>query len=174
MSLRMFVRFQHQGARLHVRLLQTRRISGKVRSEYIGALGRSTPPSRSASGWRSGPSCRSDSPVSEIAFLDEHAAIYAALHARIPMVTPDEQRAIQEENAKDDERFWDTMQEMNALSAEGHKLLVASAEAKREEHERLAADAAEKREVARERLASSRVAKASTAGSARSSTFTRK
>ena len=36
---------------------------------------------------------------------DEHDKIYGALHARIPMVTPDEQRAVQEENARDDERF---------------------------------------------------------------------
>ena len=45
---------------------------------------------------------------------DEHPKIYGALHARIPMVTPDEQRAIQEENAKDDERFWDALRDLNA------------------------------------------------------------
>ena len=61
---------------------------------------------------------------------DEHERIYAALHARIPMVTPDEQRAVQEENAKDDERFWELMRDLNAADAEGHKLLIASAEAK--------------------------------------------
>src|SRR5579872_7070329 len=32
---------------------------------------------------------------------NDHSAIYATLHAGIPMVTPDEQRAVQEENAKD-------------------------------------------------------------------------
>jgi hypothetical protein len=79
--------------------------------------------------------------------------MYAALHARIPMVRPDEQHAIQEENAKDDEWFWGMMQDVNASVAEGHKLLVASCEAKHQEHERLAAEAAEKTEVARERLA---------------------
>jgi hypothetical protein len=44
----------------------------------------------------------------------EHGKIYGALHARIPMVTPDEQRAVQEGNFKDDERFWDTMRDLNA------------------------------------------------------------
>ena len=150
----MFVRFQHQGARLHVRLLQTKRISGKVQSEYIGALGSvdaAVSVRERLAFWAKLPErlARLGNRVSS----DEHAAIYAALHARLPMVTPDEQRAIQEENAKDDERFWDTMQEMNVSSAEGHKLLAACAEAKRKEHDRVAADAAEKREIARERLA---------------------
>ena len=150
----MFVRFQHQGARLHVRLLQTKRISGKVQSEYIGALGSvdaAVSVRERLAFWAKLPErlARLGNRVSS----DEHAAIYAALHARLPMVTPDEQRDIQEENAKDDERFWDTMQEMNVSSAEGHKLLAACAEAKRKEHDRVAADAAEKREIARERLA---------------------
>jgi hypothetical protein len=81
---------------------------------------------------------------------DQHLKIYDAVHARIPIVTPDEQRAIQEENAKNDEKFWDAMHGMNAASVEEHKLMIASAEAKRQEHERLAA---EKVEAARSRLA---------------------
>jgi hypothetical protein len=84
---------------------------------------------------------------------DQHRKVYDALHAHVPMVTPDEQWAIQTENVKDDEQFWDAMQEMNASSAEGHKLIAAAAEAKRQEHERQAADAVEKRDVARGRLA---------------------
>ena len=52
---------------------------------------------------------------------------------------------------KGDERFWDAMRDVNAASAEGHRLLIASAEAKRKEHERLAADAVKKHPVARER-----------------------
>jgi hypothetical protein len=69
------------------------------------------------------------------------------------MVTPDEQRAVLEENARDDERFWDVVQDMNAASAEGYKGLIASTETKLKETERAAADAAEKGEAARERLA---------------------
>ena len=42
--------------------------------------------------------------------------IYRALHARIPMVTPDEQRAIQEENANGgDERFWEAMRDVGVF-----------------------------------------------------------
>jgi hypothetical protein len=84
---------------------------------------------------------------------DEHGKIYDALHARIPMVTPEEQRTIQEENAKDDERFWAMMHDLNAASAEEHKGLIASAATKKAELEAAAVAAVERRDVARERLA---------------------
>jgi hypothetical protein len=86
-----FVRFQRQGARLTARLIQARRASGRVQSEYIGALGSvdaavsvlerlafwaKLPERLARLGNRVGP--------------DEHGRIYAALHARIPMVTADE------------------------------------------------------------------------------------
>jgi hypothetical protein len=45
------------------------------------------------------------------------------------------------------------IRDINASSADGRKVLIASAEAKKAEHERAAADAAEKVEAARERLA---------------------
>ena len=59
---------------------------------------------------------------------DDQAKVYAALHARIPMVTPDEQRAIQEANAEGDERFWEAMRDMGTASVEEHKALIARAE----------------------------------------------
>ena len=82
-------------------LMQTRRVAGKVRSEHIASLGSvdadvsvrerlafwaKLPERLARLGNRVGP--------------DDQAKIYGALHARIPMVTPDEQRAIQEENAR--------------------------------------------------------------------------
>jgi hypothetical protein len=69
------------------------------------------------------------------------------------MVTPDEQRAIQEENAKDDELFWDALHDLNASDIESQKQLIARAEAKIAEQKPLAAQAGEKAEAARERLA---------------------
>ena len=50
------------------------------------------------------------------------------------MVTAEEQRAVQKENFKDDERFWCVMQDLNAASAEEHKSLIAAAEAKLKRH----------------------------------------
>ena len=68
------------------------------------------------------------------------------------MVTPDEQRAVQEESFKDDERFWDTMRDLNASHIEGHKAQIAQAEAKIAEMAPEVAKAAERVEVARGRL----------------------
>jgi hypothetical protein len=149
----MFVRFRKQGQRLGVSLIQTRRVAGKVRSEHVAALG----------------SVDADVSVRErLAFWvalpgrfgrlgnrlgsDDHAKIYEALHARIPMVTPDEQRAIQEGNAKDDERFWDTLRDLNASSIEGRKALIAEAEAQNAEQKPLVEQAAERAEAAKVRL----------------------
>ena len=62
-------------------------------------------------------------------------------------------RAVQEENAIDDEQFWEAMRDIGVSTAEGYKHLIASTEMKLKETERAASDAAEKVEVARERLA---------------------
>jgi hypothetical protein len=117
----MFVRFRRQANRLQASLIQTRRASGKVVAEHIGTLGSvdggmsvreriafwaKLPGRLAALGNRVGP--------------DEHAKLYAAIHARIPMVTSDEQRDVQEENAKDEESFWGAMRDINAATAEDH------------------------------------------------------
>jgi hypothetical protein len=64
-------------------------------------------------------------------------------------MTPDDQRAIQEENAKDDERFWDTMHDMNASTIAEHKALIAKAEAKIAELAPKVAESAEHAEAAK-------------------------
>jgi hypothetical protein len=149
----MFVHFRQQGNRLQASIMRTQHIAGNVRAEHIASLGSvdadvsvrerlafwaKLPERLARLGNRVGP--------------DDHAKIYAALHARIPMVTPDEQRAIQEENAKNDERFWDTTRDLNASHIEGHKALIALAEKKIAEMEPEVAKAAERVEVARSRL----------------------
>jgi hypothetical protein len=68
------------------------------------------------------------------------------------MVTPDEQRAVQVENAGDDERFWGGIRDMNVANVEGHKGLVALAETKIAEQTAQAAEAAERAAAAKERL----------------------
>jgi hypothetical protein len=83
---------------------------------------------------------------------DEHAKLYAAIHARIPMVTSDEQRDVQEENAKDEESFWGAIRDINAATAEDHKRLAASVE-RSSGHELAAADTTDQYEQRGERLA---------------------
>jgi hypothetical protein len=151
----MYVRFRRQANRVQASIVETRRVDGKVVAEHIGALGSvdaavslreriafwTKLPGRLASlGNRVGP--------------DEHAKLYAALYARIPMPTLDEQRSIQEENAKDAERFWDAMHDISASAIEGHNALIAKAEKTvAKERPKLVA-AAEKRDTARQRLES--------------------
>jgi hypothetical protein len=146
----MHVRFRLQGNRLQASLVQGRRADGKVHAEHIGALG----------------SVDAEVSVrSRVAFwakihdrlaalgnrigADEHAKILGALHGRIPMVTPEDIRAVQDESFADDERFWDTMRDMNASHIEGHKALIAQAESRIAAMEPEVAKAAEKVEVAR-------------------------
>ena len=101
--------------RLQASLMQTRRVPGKMQNEHIASLGTvdadvgvrgrlrfwaELPERLARLGNRVGP--------------DDQPKIYSALHARIPMVTADEQRAVQEENAKDDERFWGAIRDLNA------------------------------------------------------------
>ena len=150
----MFVRFRQQGNRLQASLVQNRRAAGKVQAEHIGALGSvdAAVSIRERLAFWAKLSGRLASLGNRVG-PDEHAKLYPAIHARIPMVTSDEQRAIQEENAKDEESFWGAMRDINAASAADHKRLVASAEAKLKEHELAAADAADRYETAKERLA---------------------
>jgi hypothetical protein len=125
----MFVRFRQSRNRLQASLVETRRVAGKVRHEHIASLGAvDVPPSirERLTFWARLPE-RLDRLANRI---DGDAAgkIYAAVHARIPMVTPEEQRSLQEENAKADEQFWSGLRDMHAENVEGHKGLIATAE----------------------------------------------
>ena len=75
-----------------------------------------------------------------------------AVHAKVPMVTADEQRALQLENAKADAQFWDRMADMYAGTATDHKGLAARAERTAAEGEVERAKAAEHAARAKERV----------------------
>jgi hypothetical protein len=149
----MFVRFRQQGNRLQASLMESRRASGKVRSEHIASLGSvdaSVSVRERLAFWAKMPDtlARLGNRVS----ADDQGKIYGALHARIPMVTPDDQRAIQEENAKDDEQFWGSMHDMNAASVEETKAQIVTAERKIAEVAPQVQAAAERRDIAKARL----------------------
>jgi hypothetical protein len=146
----MYVRFRLQGNRLQASLVQGRRAAGKVHAEHIGALGSvdAEVSLRSRVAFWAKIHDRLAALGNRIG-ADEHAKILGALHGRIPMVTPEDIRAVQEESFKDDERFWDGMRDLNASHIEGLKGHIALAESKIAAMEPEVAKAAEKVEVAR-------------------------
>ena len=150
----MFVRFRQTARRLQASLITGRREGSKVHHEHVAGLG-SVP--------------LSPSPADRITFWTklhqrlealgnrvdaaQRGAIMAAIHARIPMPTQDDQQAVQLQHAQADARFWDTLAEMQAERIEGNKGLLATAQRAIAEGEPLAADTAAKAQTAKDRLA---------------------
>jgi hypothetical protein len=150
----MFVRFRETGCRLQVSLVETRRINGKVRHEHIASFGSvrlpMTVPDR-IQFW-----IRLHERLAKLSNRIDatlQGKILGHLHARIPMVTADEQRALQLDNAKDDARLWSAMQDLHAAQVEGHKDLVATAERVIADNQAAAAKAGERTQAASERIA---------------------
>jgi hypothetical protein len=148
----MFVRFRETPYGLQVSLIQTRREGGKVRHEHIAGLGAITIPTSAADRiafWR-----RLHGRLSALSnrIVDEQAKILGAVHERIPMPTPDEQRDVQLENAKADQRFWERLYDLHSDTIEGHKGVNAAAERAIANGEAGAANAATHARAAKERV----------------------
>ncbi len=91
----MLVRFRQTAAGLQCSLVETRRIDGAVRYEHVASLG-SVPASPSVADrlafWR-----RTYEQLAELAHridAETQGKIISAVHARIPIVIPNEQRAL--------------------------------------------------------------------------------
>jgi hypothetical protein len=127
----MFVRFRQSRTRLQASLIETRRVAGNVQHGHVTSLGAvSVPPSIQdrLRLWSDLPGRLAR--LSNRVAADDHPKIVDALHARIPMVTPDDLRTWQQENAEADRLFWTAMRDLNAEAAEGHKRVLATAEKK--------------------------------------------
>jgi hypothetical protein len=124
----MFIRFRHVATRLQANLVTTRRVAGKVKGEHIATLG-SVPLEPSVADriafWAKAHG-RLDRLANRIG--PDMAKIMGALHERVPMVTPDEQRELQLENARADERFHTGLAGMQASIVEDHKGLKITVE----------------------------------------------
>jgi hypothetical protein len=149
----MFVRFRERNYRLQVSLIETRRVDGKVRHEHIASFGSIdiplTVPAR-ITFWqrlyeRLGKLSNRVDPATQGKVLGE-------VHTRIPMVTADEQRALQLENAEADARFWEMVHSHDKGTIEEHKALVASAEHAITGIQSGMADTAAKATVAKDRV----------------------
>jgi hypothetical protein len=148
----MFVRFRETPYGLQVSLIQTRREGGKVRHEHIAGLGAITIPASAADRiafWR-----RLHGRLSALSnrIGDEQGEILGAVHERIPMPTADEQRDVQLENAKADQRFWEGLHGLHADMIEGHTGVIAAAERAIANGEAGAATAATHAKAAKEQV----------------------
>jgi hypothetical protein len=124
----MFVRFRPTRHRLQVSLIETRQLAGRGHHEHVASLGTIEVPL---------------SVAARIAFWEAlherlrklgnrvdaktQAKVLGAVHARIPMVTADEQAVLQRENAENDARFWSHIRDMHAEQIKGQERLAANA-----------------------------------------------
>ena len=125
----MFIRFRQTKTRLQASLIQSRRVGGKVRQEHVAMLGTvDVPPSVAERFvfWQ-----RLHKRMARLGNRTDaatQAKLFGDIHARIPMVTPDDLRALQLANAKADAQVWDAIANVHAGTVEGHKGLIANAE----------------------------------------------
>lgn len=146
----MFIRFRQTRDRLQVSLVENRRTGGKVRHEHIASFGSiATPFSVEArlAFW-----ARLHQRLAQLANRVDAAKLLGSIHARVPMVTADEQRSLQLQNAEADERFWASVRDMNQATVDEHKGLAATVERKIANGEAAATAAAEKAAAAKDRV----------------------
>jgi hypothetical protein len=149
----MFVRFRETKTRLQLSLVETRRNGGKVCHEHIASLGSiETPPSVAAriEFWRRlhdrlGKLGNRVDPATQAKMLGD-------VHARVPMVTPEEQRALQLDNAKADADRWSSIHGMQVATVEDQKGLAATVADAITHGEVNAAEAQAKAKAAHERV----------------------
>jgi regulator of replication initiation timing len=148
-----FIRFRQTKHRLQVSIAECRRSSDRVRQEHIASCG-SVPVEFSIQDrltfWR-----RLFERFGRLANRINAATqqqLLGAISARIPMVTPEEQRALQLENDEIDERFWTGLQEMHAQQAQDQKRLAAAAEKAAAASQEGADEAVAKVTAAKERI----------------------
>ena len=126
----MFIRFRSDGARLYVSLVRTRRVEGKVRQEHVASLGSITVSPSVAD--RIAFWARLHERLAKLSNRIDAAAqgkVMGDIHARVPIVTPDEQRDLQLENAKVDVDQWSVIRDLTAAKMADKEQLVAKVEA---------------------------------------------
>jgi hypothetical protein len=148
----MFVRFRQTPYGLQVSLIQTRREGGKVRHEHIAGLGAIAVPASPADRIVFWQSLHARLSALSNRIGDEQGKIIVAVDERIPMLTPDELRGVQLENAKADQRFWQGLHGLRADTIEGYRGVIATAERAIANGEAGAANAATHMKAAKERV----------------------
>jgi hypothetical protein len=150
----MFVRFRQTRSRLQCSLIETRRLEGKVRHEHIASLGAiEIPPSVADRFAFWGALHQRLARLANRVDDETKYKLIGQVHERIPIPSAEEQRQLQRENAEADERFWSSLQSMQADRAAGQRELIATAQRAASEDEAGATNAGAHAERAKERLA---------------------
>jgi hypothetical protein len=150
----MFVRFRQTTSRLQASLIETRRADGKVRHEHIASLG--SVPSEPSVADRIAFWARLHARLAKLGNridAESQARILASIHAKVPMVTADEQRGLQLANAKADAQFWDSLHNVHAGAIEEQKGLARTVATAIADGEATASSAEANATQARERIA---------------------
>lgn len=111
-------------------LVETRRVDGKVRHEHIASLGSIARPPSVADRMAFWSHLHERlAKLSNRIDAAAQAKILGNIHARVAMVTADEQHDLKLQNAQADERLWSSLREINEGTIADHKQLIAHAEA---------------------------------------------
>jgi hypothetical protein len=141
----MFVRFRRSGSRLQASLIETQRADGKVRYEHVASLGSiEDPPTfkERIDFWR-----RLHERIGQLSNRVDtatQAKALGAVHARVPMPTIEDIRALQLQNSEANEKFWTGLRDIRQARADDHKQLLATIQQTIETAEADAKAAAEK------------------------------
>jgi hypothetical protein len=149
----MFVRFRssRSRARLQVSIIEPHRVGGKVRAEHVAGLGAIAQPATVIDRVEFWQSLHAQLPTLGNRIPDP-ASILAAVHARIPLPTPEEQRAAMLEAAEADAQLWEALGDMNQSMADDNRGLAGDVERKAAAAQQAADSAKVKAEAAADRV----------------------
>ena len=146
----MFIRFRSHVRRLQVSIVETRRADGRVRHEHVAGLG-SIEVALTVAGrlafWKGAHErfARLGNRIDG----ETRGRLMGVVHERIPMVTPEEQQALQREDLEADEKFWADLHDLHAGTVEDTKGLATKVERNIAKGQAELAKAAERRDAAR-------------------------
>jgi hypothetical protein len=125
----MFIRFRSHVRRLQVSIVETRRADGRVRHEHVAGLGSIEVPLTVAGRlafWKAAHErfARLGNRIDG----ETRGRLMGVVHERIPMVTPEEQQALQRANLEADEKFLADLHDLHAGTVEDTKGLATKVE----------------------------------------------
>jgi hypothetical protein len=150
----MYVRCHKRNERVIFSLMVSRREAGQTKKDYVANLG--SAPIAPTVGDRIAFWQQLHARVARLGNRvgpEDQAKIFAAIHLRVPMVTPQEQQSVQLRNAQSDSGFWQGLGAMNQSSADALKKIVEKSQRRIASFETGAADAKDKSRAAEDRAA---------------------